>query len=54
MVTGREQGDEGEGKEDGRGWWKGRDKRLVTDGERGVMGEERRMQRDEKAGIKRG
>lgn len=36
MVTGREQGDEGEGKEDGRGWWKGRDKKRVTGRERGA------------------
>ena len=37
-MTDRERRVMGEGKEDGRGWWKGRDKRWVTDGEQGDEG----------------
>ena len=50
MVTGREQEVMVEGKEDGRGWWKGRDKKRVTDRERGKGG----CRGTRKAGIKDG
>ena len=51
MVTGREQEVMVEGKEDGRGWWKGRDKKMVTGREQGDEGEGKEDEGDGKAGI---
>ena len=53
MVKDRERGTKGEEKEDGRGWWKSRDKRWVTGREQGDEVEGKNGGREtRKAGIK--